>query len=75
MIPLKSLDAGRFVYNLIILFKNEICAERIMNIIESAVCVCLIAFLILMLINKVVNPSFIMLTVMLVATTVIELVR
>ncbi len=75
MIPLRSLDAGRFLYNLILHFKDEFQAERIMNIIETVVCVFIIAVLIISLVNGIVNPSFILFSVMVVITTVVQLVK
>ena len=75
LLPLRSLDAGRFINNLIIIRKDELHAEKIMNITETVVCICLVLLLICLLINRIVNPSFIALTVMLVVTTVVQLLK
>lgn len=75
LLPFRSLDAGRFLYNLTVILKDEFYAEKIMNITETVVCVCLVLLLICLLLNRIVNPSFIALTVMLVVTTVTQLVK
>ena len=75
LLPLRCLDAGRFLNNLIIILKDGFYAEKVMKISETVVCVCLVALLCFLLVNRIVNPSFIMLTVMLVVTTAVEMIK
>lgn len=75
LLPLKSLDSGRFLYNLIMLLKDEPSAERMMNVVEVVVCIFLVVFLIAALVNGIYNQSFVLLTVMLVASTIMHLLH
>ena len=74
LLPLKSLDAGRFLYNSVIILKDESAALKIMNITETAVCIMLVFLLIVTLCFNIINVSFIVFTVMVVITAVSDIV-
>ena len=73
LLPLKSLDAGRFLYNAVLMSGDEAEALKIMNITETAVCIVLISLLIVTLCFNIINVSFIVFTVMAVVTAVSDI--
>lgn len=75
LLPLRNLDAGRLLNNLIIIFKDELHAEKVMNVSETIVCILIISVLIISLIKGIINPSFIVFAVIIVITTVTQLVK
>ena len=73
LLPFRSLDAGRFLYNAVLMSGDEAEALKIMNITETAVCIVLISLLIVTLCFNIINVSFIVFTVMAVVTAVSDI--
>lgn len=73
MLPVKTLDGGRFIYHFIALKWDENTASKILNILEIATVLILIAVLIISVISGFVNTSFVLFAVLLVIIIVSEL--
>ena len=74
MLPVKTLDGGRFVYNFLLASVDEENARKVMNISEIITALMLIAVLIFSLITGFVNTSFVLFAVLLVIIIVSEFV-
>lgn len=70
ILPVKTLDGGRFINSLMLIFFDEDRVRKITGIIEIIVALLLISVLILSLIFKVVNTSFVFFVLSLVAMIV-----
>lgn len=72
MLPVKTLDGGRFIYNLLLICSDEEKATKIINTLEIITSVILIAVLVISLITEYVNTSFVLFSVILVIIIVSE---
>ncbi len=75
MLPVRMLDGGRFVNNLLLLKLDEITAYKVMSYLEIAVIIVLVLLLIVMLIAHVVNTSFVFFVCSFVGITVVSLIK
>ena len=75
MLPVRTLDGGRFLNCLLLKFLDEEKAQRTSVLAESSVVLLLIAVLILTLIFGVVNTSFVFFALSLVCMTVFSLIK
>ena len=75
LLPLKSLDGGRFIYNLILHFSDNEAAVRSLFYTETVTLVLLVVFLIFLLIKGVANTTYVFFVTVLVITTLTELFR
>lgn len=74
MMPVKSLDGGRFVYSLLSVFIDEKRVMLIMNILAIITAFILVSVMILSLVTGFVNTSFVLFTVFLVLVIISELI-
>ena len=74
MMPVKSLDGGRFISGLLSVFLDEKRVIVIMNILAIVTAVVLILIMILSLVTGFVNTSFVLFTVFLVLVIISELI-
>ena len=74
MMPVKSLDGGRFFYGLLSVFIDEKRVSDIMNILAIVTALVLVSVMILSLIMGFVNTSFVLFTVFFVLVIVGELI-
>lgn len=72
MIPVKTLDGGRFIYNFLLVYSDEETANKIINTLEIITSVILIAVLVISLITGYANTSFVLFSVILVIIIVSE---
>ncbi len=66
LLPVRSLDGGRFIYNLILLKCNGITADRILQITEIMIVLLICTVLVVSFFIERVNASFVLFSVMLV---------
>lgn len=74
MMPVKSLDGGRFAYGLLSVFLDEKRVMLIMNILAIITAVILIFVMILSLVTGFMNTSFVLFSVFLVLIIISELI-
>ena len=74
MLPVKSLDGGRFVYSLLSVFIDEKRTELIMNILAIITAFIHVSVMILSLVAGFVNTSFVLFTGFLVLVIISELI-
>lgn len=72
MLPVKTLDGGRFLYNLMLIHTNEENADRIMRIIEICTVILIISVMTISLIKGYVNTSFVFFSVTLVMIILLQ---
>lgn len=72
MLPVKTLDGGRFVYNLLLSETDEEKADKIINTLEIFTAVMLISVMIISLVTGYVNTSFVFFSVTLVTIIVLQ---
>lgn len=75
ILPVKTLDGGRFIYYLCLMKSDEIKAKKILLFFELLTVVFLIAVLFLSLVTGFVNTSFAMFFVLLVITVFLNLLQ
>lgn len=68
ILPLKMLDGGRFLLNLLLTFADEETSEKIMNFTELLTLVCLIIILAVSAAEKSLNISYILFVIFLVVS-------
>ena len=73
LLPVKSLDGGRFLYNLIQLKYNSITADRILQITEILTIIMICGVLVVSFFIDSVNASFVLFSVMLVVMIATEI--
>lgn len=74
ILPVKTLDGGRFIYNFILASGDEEMAAKVMNIFEIVTVLLLITVLTVSLVTGFVNTSFVLFAVFLVIIIVTELI-
>lgn len=74
MLPVKTLDGGRFIYNFILSVADEKKAEKVLDLLEISTAFLLIAVLVISLVTEFVNSSFVLFTVFLVIAIVSEFI-
>ncbi len=75
LLPLKSLDGGRFIYNFLLHFRDNDKAVRVLFYMETATLVFLILLLVFSLIKGFTNTTFILFVIMLVLTTLTDMFK
>ena len=74
MLPVKSLDGGRFIHSLLSVFIDKKRTELIMNILAIITAFIIVSVMIFSLVTGFVNTSFILFTVFLVLVIISELI-
>ena len=74
MLPVKSLDGGRFIHSLLSVYIDEKRTELIMNILAIITAFIIVSVMILSLVTGFVNTSFVLFTVFLVLVIISELI-
>lgn len=72
ILPVKTLDGGRFFYNLMLAYADESKADRIINILEIVTAIMLVAVMITSLVTGYSNTSFVFFSVTLVIIIVLQ---
>lgn len=72
ILPVKTLDGGRFVYNLLLSETDEEKAGKIINVLEIFTAVMLVAVMIISLVTGYANTSFVFFSVTLVIIIVLQ---
>lgn len=72
ILPVKTLDGGRFIYNLILSETDEEKADKTINTLEILTVVMLVAVMIISLVTGYVNTSFVFFSVTLVIIIVLQ---
>lgn len=72
LLPVKTLDGGRFIYNFLLDYSDEETANKIINKLEIITSVILIAVLVISLITGYTNTSFVLFVVFIVIIIVSE---
>ncbi len=75
LLPLKSLDGGRFCYNLIMHLWDNPTAVRVLFYAETVTLVLLVFLLVFSLIKGINNATFIFFVIMLVVTTLTDMFK
>lgn len=75
LLPLKSLDGGRFIYNFLLYFRDNDNAVRVLFYMETATLIFLILLLVFSLIKGFTNTTFILFVLMLVLTTLTDMFK
>ena len=73
LLPLKTLDGGRFFYNIVLIYTNSVTALKVVRIAELFTAIILVFLLIFLLIAGIANATFILFVFMFVLTAVWEL--
>ncbi len=74
MLPVKTLDGGRIVYNLMMSKTDEEKADKIINILEIITAILLIVVMIISLVSDYANTSFVFFSVTLVIIILLQFV-
>ena len=72
MLPVKTLDGGRFLHNLMLIFADEEKTDRIMRILEIATVIVIIAVMLISLMTGYANTSFVFFSVTLVMIILLQ---
>ena len=72
MLPVKTLDGGRFLYNLMMIYNDEEKTDRIMRILEIITVIIIIAVMLISLITGYTNTSFVFFSVTLVMIILLQ---
>lgn len=72
MLPVRTLDGGRFLFNFICLAKNEVTAQKVISVLEMLTVIFLVCVMLFTLFNGVFNESFVMFTLILTAVILFD---
>ena len=75
LLPLKNLDGGRFIYNMMLHFSDNIHAVRVLFAAECITLIFLIILLIFSLIKDFANTTFIFFVIMIVVSTLADMFK